>query len=54
MHCIHCGALLPEGAKFCTSCGEPVQPNLPSLQKFWDYLHSFSSNNNVKEYSFIV
>ena len=25
MHCIHCGALLPEGAKFCTSCGEPVQ-----------------------------
>ena len=26
MHCIHCGAQLPEGAKFCTSCGEPVQP----------------------------
>ena len=25
MHCIHCGALLPEGAKFCTSCGLPVQ-----------------------------
>ena len=25
MHCIHCGAQLPEGAKFCTSCGEPVQ-----------------------------
>ena len=25
MHCIHCGALLPENAKFCTSCGEPVQ-----------------------------
>ena len=25
MHCIHCGAQLPEGAKFCTSCGERVQ-----------------------------
>ena len=25
MHCIHCGALLPEGAKFCTACGQPVQ-----------------------------
>ena len=25
MHCIHCGAQLPEGAKFCTSCGRPVQ-----------------------------
>ena len=24
MHCIHCGALLPENAKFCTSCGKPV------------------------------
>ena len=23
MHCVHCGALLPEGAKFCTSCGQP-------------------------------
>lgn len=21
MHCIHCGAQLPDGAKFCTSCG---------------------------------
>ena len=25
MHCTHCGALLPDNAKFCTSCGEPVQ-----------------------------
>ena len=25
MHCIHCGALLPESAKFCTACGQPVQ-----------------------------
>lgn len=25
MHCIHCGALLPEGAKFCTACGQRVQ-----------------------------
>lgn len=25
MHCIHCGTQLPEGAKFCTSCGRPVQ-----------------------------
>ena len=31
MHCIHCGAQLPDGAKFCTSCGEPVQavPEVP-------------------------
>ena len=31
MHCIHCGALLPEGAKFCTACGQPVviQPAEP-------------------------
>ena len=25
MHCIHCGAQLPEGAKFCTSCGVRVE-----------------------------
>ena len=25
MHCIHCGTQLPEGAKFCTACGRPVQ-----------------------------
>ncbi len=25
MHCIHCGAQIPEGAKFCTSCGERIQ-----------------------------
>ena len=24
--CTHCGAKLPDGAKFCTSCGNPVQP----------------------------
>ena len=25
MHCSHCGALIPDSAKFCTACGEPVQ-----------------------------
>ncbi len=25
MHCIHCGAIIPDSAKFCTSCGKPVQ-----------------------------
>ena len=25
MHCIHCGAQIPDGAKFCTSCGRPVE-----------------------------
>ena len=25
MYCIHCGAKLREGAKFCTACGKPVQ-----------------------------
>ena len=31
MHCIHCGTELPDGAKFCTSCGQPVQaaPSAP-------------------------
>ena len=24
MHCIHCGAQLPDGAKFCTSCGARI------------------------------
>lgn len=27
MHCIYCAALLEENAKFCTSCGSPVQAN---------------------------
>ena len=25
MHCIHCGAEIPDYAKFCTACGKPVQ-----------------------------
>ena len=25
MHCIHCGAQIPDTAKFCTACGQPVQ-----------------------------
>ena len=25
MHCIHCGELLPDTAKFCPSCGQRVQ-----------------------------
>ena len=25
MHCQHCGTLLPENAKFCTACGQPVE-----------------------------
>ena len=33
MHCIHCGAELPEGAKFCTSCGERVQAAPVELAK---------------------
>ena len=33
MHCIHCGALLPEGAKFCTSCGLPVQAALAAPEQ---------------------
>ncbi len=30
MHCIHCGAEIPDGAKFCTSCGERVQVTPPA------------------------
>ena len=26
MHCSHCGTLLPDSAKFCTNCGQPIQP----------------------------
>ena len=25
MHCIHCGAELPESAKYCTACGQRVE-----------------------------
>ncbi len=25
MHCVHCGAEIPDYAKFCTACGKPVQ-----------------------------
>ena len=25
MHCIHCGAQIPDTAKFCIACGRPVQ-----------------------------
>ena len=24
MFCMRCGAALPEGAKFCTACGQPA------------------------------
>ena len=24
MHCVHCGAIIPDSAKFCTACGKPV------------------------------
>ena len=25
-HCAKCGAALPDGARFCTACGQPVAP----------------------------
>ena len=34
MHCTHCGELLPDSAKFCTSCGQRVQaPFAASIQE---------------------
>lgn len=27
MNCIHCGAMLSEGATFCPNCGQPVNAN---------------------------
>ncbi len=29
MHCSKCGGLVPEGASFCSSCGQPVAGNVP-------------------------
>lgn len=29
MFCTHCGAALPEGSRFCTSCGQPVNAPVP-------------------------
>lgn len=29
MFCTHCGATLPEGSRFCTSCGQPVIAPVP-------------------------
>lgn len=29
MFCTHCGATLPEGSRFCTSCGQPVVTPVP-------------------------
>lgn len=29
MFCTHCGATLPEGSRFCTSCGQPVVIPVP-------------------------
>lgn len=29
MFCTHCGATLPEGSRFCTSCGQPVVAPVP-------------------------
>lgn len=31
MFCIYCGATLPEGAKKCTLCGNPVGARRKSL-----------------------
>ena len=33
MHCVHCGAPLPEGAKFCTSCGKAVDSVIQSPEQ---------------------
>ena len=33
MHCVHCGAPLPEGAKFCTSCGKAVDTVIQSSEQ---------------------
>ena len=30
MYCTECGANMPEGTKFCTSCGAPLQSELPA------------------------
>lgn len=30
MYCTNCGANMPEGTKFCTSCGAPLQSELPA------------------------
>lgn len=32
MFCIHCGAALPDGTRFCTACGKPVEPAADARQ----------------------
>ena len=32
MFCTHCGATLPEGSRFCTSCGQPVVTPVPQQE----------------------
>ena len=29
MFCVHCGAQQEDGAKFCTSCGKPLDTEAP-------------------------
>ena len=41
MFCIHCGAQLPEGTRFCTKCGKPVKQ--PSAQAPQDDFPDFEN-----------
>ena len=51
MHCVHCGSQLPEGAKFCTSCGRAVAPVIQSPEQEPDTVSQFVDGEHSDEAS---
>lgn len=54
MHCIHCGAEIPDSAKFCTACGQPVQaapaePEQPAAAEAAPEAEGYEAPENASE-----
>ena len=60
MHCIHCGAELPESAKFCTSCGARVvdcnsiysKKSDTETEQQYNYLYGIQLRDNIYDYKY--
>ena len=40
-HCNHCGALIEDNARFCTSCGTPLEQSVQQVShktNWWIYI----------------